>query len=193
MDLNGTETLKNLARSFAGESQAKNRYSFYAEQLKKEGYEYLYKIISEIEQNEHAHARIFFNYITNNSTYGYANIDFDAGYPFQLGDSLLNLAAAAEGENAEATDIYPKFAKIAREEGFPELGAIWDMIAKVESGHNQVFTRMKMELENKTIYKKAEPIIWRCQNCGYEYTSKDAMGACPLCKYPIGWNTTPLN
>ena len=140
MHLEGTETQKNLARAFAGESQARNRYDFTAEQLRKEGQEYLYRVISEISRNEHAHARIFWDYLVQGTPGGFPNIAFDAGYPFSGGDSLANLQSAAHGEAQEATEIYPKFAEIARSENFPEIAASFEQIARIEASHNQIFT-----------------------------------------------------
>ncbi len=187
MNLNGTKTLINLARSFAGESQAANRYRFYASRIKKDGHEVLYRIISEIENNERAHAKVFFKYIADNENSGYDNIDIDGGYPYKLGDTPTNLASAASGEEDEATIIYPKFAKIAREEGFLEIAATYDLIASVESEHKKMFESMLKYITDGTLYKRAEPVRWKCENCGYEYTSKHALEVCPLCKHGIGY------
>lgn len=187
MNLNGTETLINLARSFAGESQARGRYSFYASKLKKEGHESLYRIVKEIENNELAHSKVFFNFLTDNPELGYSNIDIDAGYPYILGDIQTNLKAAASGENDEANIIYPKFAKIARDEGFPEIAAAYELIIKVEAEHEKMFKKMAEHLQNGTLYKRANPIKWKCENCGFEYTSENAFEVCPLCKHPVGY------
>ena len=187
MDLNGTKTLINLARSFAGESQAGNRYHFYASKIRKEGHEVLYRIITEIENNERAHAKVFFKYITDNAGFGYDNIDIDAGYPYKLGDTLTNLKAAARGEEDEATVIYPQFAEIARQEGFLEIASTYDFIGSVEREHNKMFEAMRKHLNDGTLYKREEPIKWKCENCGYEYTSKSALEVCPLCKHGIGY------
>ena len=118
MNLSGTETLVNLARSFAGEAQARNRYHFYAEKLRKEGHEALYRTVTEIENNELAHAKMFLNYLADNPGFGFDNINIDVGYPYILGTLTVNLDAAASGENDEANIIYPKFSEIARKEGF---------------------------------------------------------------------------
>ena len=187
MNLNGTETLINLARSFAGESQARGRYSFYAGKLKKEGHESLYRIVKEIENNELAHSKVFFNFLTDNPEFGHPNIDIDAGYPYILGDIQTNLKAAASGENDEANIIYPKFAKIAREEGFPEIAATYELIIKVEAEHEKMFKKMAEHLKNGTLYKRETPIKWKCENCGFEYTSENAFELCPLCKHPVGY------
>ncbi len=192
MNLGGTQTLINLARSFAGESQARGRYHFYAGKLRKEGHEALYRTVSEIENNELAHSKVFLNYITDNTDFGYDNIEIDGGYPYKLGDIVTNLASAADGENDEATIIYPKFAEIAREEGFPEIAATYDLIAKVEAEHEKIFTKMKERLSDGTLYKRSEPTKWKCENCGFEYTSESAVDLCPLCKHPIGYMRSEL-
>ncbi len=192
MKLNGTETLINLARSFAGESQARGRYHFYAGKLRKEGHEALYRTLTEIENNELAHSKVFMNFLTDNPELGFENIDIDAGYPYVLGDVLTNLKAAAHGENDEATVIYPKFAQIAKEEGFPEIAATYEMIAKVEAEHEKMFTKMFEHISNGTLYKRNEPVKWKCENCGFEYTSENAMEVCPLCKHTIGYMRSSL-
>lgn len=187
MNLQGTETLKNLARSFAGESQARGRYHFYAAKFKSEGHEALYRKITEIENNEVAHSKVFLNFLTDNPELGFENIDFDAGYPYILGDLLTNMKAAAHGENEEATVIYPKFSKIAKDEGFPEIANAYDLIAKVEAEHEKTFSKIIEHLSNGTLYKRKEPTLWKCENCGFEYTSEEAMALCPLCKHNIGY------
>ena len=190
MKLQGTETLKNLARAFAGESQARNRYDFTAEQLRQEGKEYLYKVICEISRNEHAHARIFWDYLTQDGKY--PNIDFDAGYPFAAGDSIVNLESAAHGEMQEAQEIYPKFAQIARDENFNEIAVSFEQIAKIEATHNKMFEKMKSGIQNDTLYKKENEISWKCENCGFEFTGKQVAAMCPVCKKPTGYFNTPV-
>ncbi len=192
MNLNGTETLINLARSFAGESQARGRYHFYAGKLRNEGYEALYRTLTEIENNELAHSKVFMNFLTDNPELGFKNIDIDAGYPYVLGDVLTNLKSAAEGENDEATIIYPKFAKIARDEGFPEIASAYEMIIKVEAEHEKMFRKMFDHISSGTLYKRKEPTKWKCENCGFEYTSENAMELCPLCKHNIGYMRSEL-
>lgn len=189
MNLNGTKTLINLARSFAGESQARTRYHFYASAMRKEGHEALYRRITAIENNELAHAKVFMNFLTNNSDFGFNNIDISAGYSYKLGTLKVNLESAAEGENEEATIVYPRFAEIARKEKFPEIAATYELIAKVESEHNKVFTEMAERFANGTVYKREKEVLWRCENCGYEYTSESALERCPLCNHPIGYMT----
>lgn len=192
MNLTGTETLINLARSFAGEAQARNRYHFYAEKLRKDGHEALYRTVTEIENNELAHAKMFYNYITDNPDFGYKNIDIDGGYPYILGTLTVNLEAAAAGENDEANIIYPKFAEIARDEGFHEIASTYELIAKVEAEHEQIFKKMAQHLKDGTLYKRKEPIKWKCENCGFEYSSENAFDMCPLCRHPIGYMRSEL-
>lgn len=192
MNLEGTETLKNLARAFAGESQARNRYDFYANQLRREGNEYLYRVISEISHNEHAHAKIFWNYLVQSGQNGFPNIDFDAGYPYVAGDSIVNLTSAAHGEEQEATEIYPKFAEIARQENFPQIATSFEQIAKIEASHNQMFTKMRDKLQNGSLYKKANPILWKCENCGYEFSGSEVPPQCPVCQHATGFFNTPI-
>ncbi|MBQ5778240.1 MAG: rubrerythrin family protein [Oscillospiraceae bacterium] len=192
MDLKGSETLKNLARAFAGESQARGRYHFYAGKLRKEGHEALYRTITEIENNELAHSKVFMNYLTDNPEMGYPNIDFDAGYPYVLGDVITNLKAAQHGEEEEATVIYPKFAEIAKQEGFPEIAATFEMVVKVEEEHAKMFEKMIKHLSNSTLYSRDTEVKWKCENCGFEYTGKKAPEPCPLCKHPVGYMKTSL-
>lgn len=187
MNLTGTETLINLARSFAGEAQARNRYHFFAKKLRDEGYEALYRTVTEIENNELAHAKMFYNYLTDNPDFGYKNIDIDGGYPYILGTVTVNLQSAAAGESDEANIIYPKFAKIAREEGFAEIATTYELIAKVEAEHEKIFKAMEQHIVNGTLYKRNEPIKWKCENCGFEYSSENAFDSCPLCRHPIGY------
>ncbi len=192
MNLSGTETLINLARSFAGEAQARNRYHFYADKLRKDGHEALYRTVTEIENNELAHAKMFMNYISDNPEFGFKNIDIDGGYPYILGTLTVNLDAAASGENDEANIIYPKFAEIAREEGFPEIANTYDLIGKVEAEHEKIFKKMSQHLKNGTLYKRNVTTNWKCENCGFEYTSENAFELCPLCNHPIGFMRSEL-
>lgn len=187
MNLEGTQTLVNLARSFAGESQARGRYHFYADKMKSEGHESLYRRITEIENNELAHSKIFMDFITQIPSFGYDNIEIDGGYPYKLGAVCANLKAAAHGENEEATVAYPKFAKIAKDEGFHEIASAYELIAKIEAEHEKIFSAMLMHLENGTLYKRNEEIKWKCENCGFEYTSNSALEMCPVCSKPIGY------
>ncbi len=192
MNLDGTKTLINLARSFAGESQARGRYHFYAEKLKKEGHEALYRTVTEIENNELAHSKVFLDFITNSPSFGYENLDIDAGYPYKLGTVAENLVSAANGENDEANKIYPEFARIAREEGFIEIATAYELISRVESEHEKIFKKMSEHLNANTLYKRKEPVKWKCENCGFEYTSENALEVCPVCGKPMGYMRSEL-
>jgi rubrerythrin len=184
--LAGTKTSENLARAFAGESQARNRYTFYAEYAKHEGHRALEQQFLLIAGNELAHAKVFYDLLVDGMG-GKSNVNVDAGYPFELGDTLSNLKAAAEGEKEEHSVIYPLFADVAKQENFPEIEAAFRMIAKIEIEHEQKFNQLKTELEQQTLYHKTQPVQWLCTNCGHIHQSTDAPMICPVCKHPQGW------
>jgi len=185
--LAGTQTSENLARAFAGESQARNRYTFYAEYAKKEGHNAIEQQIKKIADNELAHAKVYYDLLIDGIGIGGSNINVDAGYPFELGDTLANLKAAALGEHEENTTIYPSFADVAKKEGFPAIEAAFRMVANIEKEHEQKFNQLKMELEQQTLYQKKQPVQWLCTNCGHIHQGTDAPGLCPVCKHPQGW------
>ncbi len=185
--LAGTKTSENLARAFAGESQARNRYTFYAEYAKHEGHSAIEQEIKIIAGNELAHAKVFFDLLVDGMGTGNSNVNVDAGYPFELGDTVANLKAAAEGEHEESATIYPAFADVAKQEGFPQVEAAFRMIANIEKQHEQKFNQLKSELEQQTLYKKKQPVQWICTNCGHIHQGTDAPGICPVCKHPQGW------
>ncbi len=184
--LAGTQTSENLARAFAGESQARNRYTFYAEYAKKEGHIVIEQEIKQIAENERAHAKVFYDLLVDGMG-GTSNVNVDGGYPFELGDTLANLKAAADGEHDEHSKIYPAFADVAKQEGFPQVEAAFRMIANIEKEHEQKYKQLATELENQTLYSKKEPVQWVCKNCGHIHQGTDAPGICPVCKYPQGW------
>ncbi|MBC8535715.1 rubrerythrin family protein [Feifania hominis] len=187
MNLTGTETLINLGRAFAGESQAKNRYLFYAEKAKQDGYAYIEKICRYIAQNETAHAKVFFDHIVNGMPNDVNNLNIDAGYPFELKDTINNMLYAKAGETSEYETIYPNFGKIAADEGFPAIAASFNMIAAIEGEHAKIFGTLHDKLANGSLYKGDAPVVWKCDYCGYETTSKDAFMVCPVCKKPQGF------
>lgn len=189
--LAGTETSENLARAFAGESQARNRYTFYAEYAKKEGHPVIETEFKKIAENERAHAKVFYDLIVNDM--GTCNVNVDAGYPFELADTLSNLKAAANGEHEEHSKVYPAFADIAKKEGFPQAETAFRMIANIEKEHEQKFKQMATEMEQGTLYQKKQPTQWVCTNCGHIHQSTDAPGICPVCKYPQGWFEVKTN
>lgn len=184
--LAGTKTSENLARAFAGESQAKNRYTFYAEYAKNEGHPVLEQEIKKIIVNEQAHAKVFYDLLIDGMGTA-SNVNVNGGYPFELGDTLTNLKAAANGEHEEHSKIYPAFADVAKQEGFPQAEAAFRMIANIEKEHEQKFKQLSTELEQRLLYQKKQPVQWICTNCGHIHQGTDAPGICPVCKYPKGW------
>lgn len=187
MEFMKSETIINLARSFAGESQARNRYTFYAKTARHEGQEYLARILEETAANELAHAEEFFEKMVQNANQPLKNIDLCAGYPYLWGDTVHNLAAAAAGERDEQQIAYPKFAQIAEEEGFTEIAALWKRIAAVEGIHHLVFSEAEQQLRTGSLFQKEQPIIWRCLNCGHSEEAKEPWQVCPICGKPRGW------
>jgi rubrerythrin len=188
MKLNGTKTSENLARAFAGESQARNRYTFFASYAKKEGHQSIEKEFKTIADNELAHAKVFYDLLINGMGSKCAvNVNVNAGYPFELGDTLSNLKASADGEKEEHTKVYPTFADVAKQEGFPEIESAFRMIAGIEARHEQKFNQLKTELEQQTLYKKQQSVKWECTNCGYIHEGPEAPDICPACKHPRGY------
>lgn len=186
MEFIRSETMKNLARAFAGESQARNRYTMYESQARKEGNEYLARIFAETAANELAHAKEFFGLIIAHGG-SLDNIDFDAGYPFAMGTTLENLGFAAEGESQEHLEAYPAFARKAKEEGFEDVYHKFTLIAEIEGLHHRVFTDAKKQLADGSLYKKAEPYCWRCLNCGHVHFSTEPWTVCPVCGHDKGF------
>ena len=177
--LKGTQTEKNILTAFAGESQARNRYSFYASVAKKQGYVLISQIFTETADQEKEHAKRLFKFLEG----GEAEIcaSFPAGV---IGDTAANLEAAANGENEEWTHMYPTFAKIAREEGFPQIAAVMDNIAVAEKQHEKQYRQLWKHLTEGTMFKRGEVVIWRCLNCGYIHEGTSAPMACPACNHP---------
>ena len=176
--LKGTKTEKNVLLSFAGESQARNRYSFFASQAKKEGYEQIAAIFLDTADNEKEHAKIFFKLLEG----GMVEItgEFPAGV---IGDTKANLKAAADGEMFENTKIYPGFAGIAEKEGFPEIAKTFSLISSVEKGHENRYRALLKNLENGTVFKRDKKVFWRCRNCGYIHEGIEAPVECPTCQH----------
>lgn len=181
--LKGTKTAENLLKAFAGESQARNRYTYYASVAKKQGYVQIANIFTETAENEKEHAKRFFKFL-NESLNGEAVEINGASYPVALGDTKANLIAAANGENEEWTDLYPTFGKIAEEEGFPAIGAAFKMIAEVEKHHEARYRTLAKNIEDGNVFKKDETTLWKCINCGYIYEGDAAPQVCPACLHP---------
>ena len=176
--LKGTKTEKNVLLSFAGESQARNRYSFFSSQAKKEGYEQMAAIFLDTADNEKEHAKIFFKLLEG----GMVEItgEFPAGV---IGDTKANLKAAAEGEMLENTKIYPGFASIAEKEGFPEIAKTFSLISSVEKGHENRYRALLKNLKDGTVFKRDRKVFWRCRNCGYIHEGIEAPVECPACQH----------
>jgi rubrerythrin len=177
--LKGTKTEQNLLKSFAGESQARNRYEFFASVAKKEGFEQIAAIFMETSNQEKEHAKRFFKFLEGGMT------EITATYPSgKIGTTKENLKAAAEGEHEEWTDLYPHFAKVAKEEGFPEIAAAYKMIAKVETEHERRYLKLLQNVSEDKVFIKNGKVWWKCLNCGYVYESEKALETCPACLHP---------
>lgn len=177
--LNGTRTEKNLLTAFAGESQARSRYTLFARKAKEEGYNQIAKIFMETAENELEHAALFFGLLEGGT------VEITAGYPAGVvGDTKANLAAAAAGEREEWSDMYVDFASTAEAEGFPKVAAAFRLVAKVEVEHEKRYLRLLERLETGTEFSQDEPTDWKCGVCGYVHSGKSAPGKCPVCGAP---------
>ena len=166
MELKGTKTERNLAEAFAGESQARNKYTYFASVAKKEGYQQIAAIFEETANNEKEHAKLWFKHLKG------------------IGDTAANLLAAAEGENYEWTDMYDRFAKEAEEEGFTALAAQFRMVAAIEKTHEERYRKLLQNVEMQQVFEKAGETMWECRNCGHLVMGKKAPAACPVCAHP---------
>lgn len=183
--LNGSKTAENLAKAFAGESQARNRYTIYGEAAEKEGHIRIANIFRETADNERAHAKIFFDFLVQGL--GKAKIKIDADYPVGFGSTEQNLEYGAEGEKEEWGTVYPNFAEIAKTEGFPEVEVAFKKVIEIEKEHEKRFLEFYEHMKNGTLYKRSEAISWKCSNCGYVHEGIEAPWLCPACKYPQGY------
>ena len=178
-NLKGTETLKNLMAAFAGESQARNRYTFWSSIAKKEGYVEVSKIFEETANQEKEHAKRMFKFLEGGM------VEITASYPAGvIGTTLENLKAAAAGENEEWSLDYPKFADIADEEGFPAIAKMYREIAVAEKGHEERYLAFVKNIEDDKVFKKDVEVVWQCRNCGYLYVGTEAPETCPACLHP---------
>lgn len=184
--LKGTKTSENLMKAFAGESQARTRYTFYSSIAKKEGYVQIANIFSETADNEKEHAKRFFKFLNEGGLAG-ETVEITADFPVALGDTKLNLLAAANGENEEWTDLYPTFADIAEKEGFPAIAVAFRKISEVEKRHEARYRKLLSNLENDEAFKKPASVLWKCNNCGYIFEGAEAPKACPACLHPQGY------
>ncbi|MDO4756428.1 MAG: rubrerythrin family protein [Parabacteroides sp.] len=177
--IKGTRTEQNLLKSFAGESQARSRYTFFASAAKKEGYEQIAGVFMETAEQEKEHAKRFFKFLEGGM------VEITASFPAgKIGTTAENLAAAADGENEEWVDLYPEFADIAEEEGFKEIAVVFRMVAKVEAEHEKRYRKLLANIVEGKVFEKDEPILWQCRNCGYVHEGKTAPGKCPACAHP---------
>ncbi|BAH08394.1 rubrerythrin [Clostridium kluyveri] len=180
--LKGTKTAENLMKAFAGESQARNRYTYYSSTAKKEGYVQISNIFLETAENEKEHAKRFFKFL-NEDLLG-ESVEINASYPVALGDTKTILKAAAKGENEEWSKLYPEFADIADKEGFSNIAEVFRKIAEVEKHHEERYLALLKNIENNTVFKKQKVHKWKCINCGYIYEGVFAPEVCPSCAHP---------
>ena len=168
MELKGSKTEKNLMEAFAGESQARNKYTYFASQAKKEGYVQMAKIFEETAANEKEHAKIWFKLLCGG----------------EIPDTATCLKMAAEGEHGEWTDMYPRMAAEAKEEGFKQIAALFKMVAGIEKEHEERYLALAENLANSKVFAREEQQVWQCSNCGYTYIGKSAPLKCPVCAHP---------
>ncbi len=168
MELRGSKTEANLYAAFAGESQARNKYTYYAEQAKKDGYEQIAAIFTDTAFNEEQHAKIWFKLISGGS----------------IPDTKANLKDGINGENYEWTEMYQEFAKTAREEGFNEISFLFESVAKIEKEHEERYQKLLDNINDGTVFKREEEVIWICRNCGHIHVGKQPPGVCPTCAHP---------
>ena len=168
MELKGSKTEKNLMTAFSGESEARNKYTFYASKAKKDGYEQIASIFEETANNEKEHAKLWFKALNNG----------------EIPSTIDKLKDAAKGENYEWTQMYKGFAIVAKEEGFDDIAKLFEMVADIEKNHEQRYLKLVENIEENKVFHKDEEVIWICRNCGHVYYGKDALKICPVCKHP---------
>jgi rubrerythrin len=177
--IKGSTTEKNLCASFAGESQARNRYTYFASVAKKEGFIQISNIFAETSENEKEHAKRMFKFLEGGM------VEITASFPAgKIGATTENLAASAAGEHEECTSLYPSFAKTARDEGFPEVGAMYESISVAEAQHEKRYRGLLANIEKGKVFKKDAKVKWRCSNCGYIHEGAEALKMCPACLHP---------
>lgn len=184
MSLKGTKTEKNLLTAFAGESQARNRYTYFASQAKKEGFIQISRIFEETAEQEKEHAKRFFKFLEG----GELSINPDAAFPAGIiGDTKANLKAAAAGENYEWSKMYPAFAETARKEGFENIAKVFEAVAIAEKQHEKRYKDLAENIEKGKVFKRETKVKWRCLNCGYIHEGDEAPESCPACAHPKGY------
>jgi len=178
MGIKGSETEKNLLKSFAGESQARNRYTFFTSVARKEGFEQIAEIFQETADNEKEHAEVFFKYLKGDG------VEITAMYPAgKIGTTAENLLASAEGEKEEWSELYPEFERVARKEGFEDVAVSFHEIAKVEKEHEKRYRKLLGNIEGDVVFKRDDVVKWKCRNCGYVHEGVAAPGVCPACDH----------
>ncbi len=178
MGLNGTQTEKNILTAFAGESQARNRYTYFASQAKKDGFLQMSEIFTETANQEKEHAKRLFKLLEG------GEVEVQASFPAGvIGSTAENLKAGAAGENYEWTDMYPSFAKVALDEGFGDIAKVFESIAVAEKQHEKRYLALLDNIKGGTVFKKTEPVVWRCINCGYLHEGAEAPDECPACAH----------
>jgi len=184
--LKGTKTAENLMKAFAGESQARNRYTYWASVADKEGYKQIRNIFIETADNEKEHAKRFYKFLLAGLDGELpAKIEIDASFPVAQGNTLDNLKAAAAGEYEEWGELYPAFAQVAEEEGFIEIAVVFRNIARAEKAHETRYNKLAKNLESGQVFKKEEKVQWKCGNCGYVHEGNEAPPRCPACDHPV--------
>ena len=184
--LKGTRTAENLMKSFAGECQARTRYTYYASIAKKQGYVQISNIFMETAEQEKEHAKKFYKYLKED--FVDEMIEITASYPVSFHeDTMANLKAAAAGENEEWTELYPEFAKVAREEGFEAIAITFERVSEVEKRHEARYNKLAKNIEEGKVFKKDEKVLWKCLNCGHIHEGEEAPKVCPTCVHPQGY------
>ena len=182
MDLKGSQTEKNLITAFAGESQARNRYLFFAKQAKKDGYEQIRAIFEETAEQEGSHAKMLFRHLEG------GDVEVKASFPAgTIGTTLENLRQAANGETTESTELYPRFAAVAEQEGFRQIAGLFKLLTNAEQYHEKRFRTLAYNIESESIFKRDEPVRWVCRKCGYIHEGTEPPDVCPLCRHPKGY------
>jgi len=177
--IKGTQTEKNLLEAFAGESQARNRYTYFASAARKEGYVQISDIFSETADQEKEHAKRFFKFLEG------GDVEISAAFPAGvIGTTAENLKAAAGGEHHEWSEMYPGFAEVARKEGFEQVALVFEAVSVAEKQHEKRYLGLLANVEAQTVFKKEAPVVWRCRNCGYLHEGREAPTACPACAHP---------
>lgn len=180
-----SKTAQNLLKSFAGESQARNRYNYYASVANKEGYKQIRNIFNETADNEKEHAKRFFKFLLKGLGEEIpASLNIEAAYPVAMGNTLENLKAAANGENEEWSELYPQFADVAESEGFAEIAKVYRNIASAEKRHETRYNKLIENIENGKVFKRDKKLLWKCGNCGFVHEGFEAPEECPACAHP---------